>query len=77
MHGSMNVKSTRSVVTDFSANFRHNSVLANASPPLAGYETSPTNIPRFELGVLYKVQSQVFLTEEMSASSFQFLSWAQ
>lgn len=70
-------KSTRSVITESSANFRHNSILANNSLPLAGYETSPSNIPRFDLRVLYTVQSQGFLTEEMFASSFHFLSWAR
>jgi len=71
------VNSTRSVITEFSANFRHNSILANTSPPLADYETSPSIIPRFDLPVLYTVRSQSFLSEEMTASSFRFLSWAQ
>jgi hypothetical protein len=68
---------TRSVITEFSANFRHNSILANTSPHLTDYETSPSIIPRFDLRILYTVQSQSFLTEEMSAAFFQFLSWVQ
>jgi hypothetical protein len=69
--------STGSVITEFSENFQHNSILANTSPYIADYETSPSNIPSFDPRVLYAAQSQNFLTEQMSASSFHFLSWAQ
>jgi hypothetical protein len=43
---------TTSVITEFSSNLRHNSILASTSPPHADYETSPFNVPRFDRRVL-------------------------